>query len=591
MQTGDARGPDDDPAAADARRDRAAARVQGLIQEGERLFAQRTALAGHWQDVAMNFYVERADFTVGHGGGFDFASHLMTGQPMQARQELANAIGGMLRPPGRNWFALRARHGGPKDGVLSQAVKAWLENRQRVMREAMYEPAAMLQRATKQADNDYVTFGNAVISVDVNWRDTALLYRCWHLRDVAWLEDFTGRIDEVHRRETRSAHDVMRLFPASHAPELALLRPEEARQRQIQCRHIVLPADRFGDPSIRQPYVSVYIDVEHDRLMEAAGRPTLGYVIPRWQTISGSQYGFSPTVVASLADARTLQDMTRTILEAGEKAVDPPMVATQEAVRSDLALFPGGVTYVDAAYDERLGAALRPISQDRSGLPVGLEMQQDLRAQIAAAWMLNKLTLPGAGQGMTAYEVGQRIQEYIRQALPLFEPIEAEYNGALCQETFKTLASVNAFGDRFQLPDELLSEEVEFEFDNPFTVAGDQEALVRYREVAGVLAAQKQIDPAADVELDLRAMYRDTLQAVAGSARWIRDEAQAAAARAALDREAEQAAAMNALAAGGAAASSVGQGAKAVREGVGDQALEALLAAAAEEGAADDETA
>jgi hypothetical protein len=36
---------------------------------------------------------------------------------------------------------------------------------------------------------------------------------------------------------------------------------------------------------------------------------------------------------------------------------------------------------------------------------------------------------------MTAYEVGQRVQEYIRNALPIFEPMEMEYNAALCDES------------------------------------------------------------------------------------------------------------------------------------------------------------
>ncbi|MEQ9124641.1 MAG: portal protein, partial [Alphaproteobacteria bacterium] len=259
----------------------------------------------------------------------------------------------------------------------------------------------------------------------------------------------------------------MALFPNSHAPELAALRPEERRSREIECRHIVLPAERYGDPAITEPFVSLHVDVEHGHVMEAVGRPTLGYVIPRWQLVSGSAYGYSPPTVASIADARMLQDMTRTILEAGEKAVDPPMVATQEAVRSDLALYAGGVTYVDAAYDERLGSALRPISQDRSGLPLGLEMQQDVRAQIHAAWMLNKLTLPSVGGAMTAYEVGQRVQEYIRQAIPLFEPIEAEYNGALCDETFRTLRAVGAFGRPEEWPGPLVADAVSFTFENP----------------------------------------------------------------------------------------------------------------------------
>lgn len=538
------------------------ARARELVAEGDRLFASRSPLLTLWQDIAETFYVERADFTAGRSPGSEFAGHLMTGQPLLARQELANAIAGMLRPPGRDWFKLTLKRAG--NATPSPSVDAWLEEAEKRMRTAMYERAAHLQRAAKQADNDYVAFGNAVISVDVNWRDTALLYRCWHLRDVAWREDFTGRVDEVHRRWKLSAHAAMTLFPNGFAPELAQMRPEDRRAREIECRHIVLPADRYGDAAIAQRFVSVYVDVAHGHVMEAVGRDTLGYVIPRWQLVSGSVYGYSPTTVASISDARMLQDMTRTILEAGEKAVDPPMVATQEVVRSDLALYAGGITYVDAAYDERLGAALRPISQNSAGLPLGLEMQQDLRRQITAAWMLNKLNLPSPSSGMTAYEVGQRVQEYIRQAIPLFEPIEVEYNGALCEETFAVLSAVGAFGRKADWPEALTGDAIGFKFENPFTAAGDGAALTQYQTVSALLGQQQAIDADALAEVDPRAMFRDAIVATGAPAAWLKDKVEAEAARAAADRNRRLLAGLQQLQAGGRAAEAVGQGAAAI---------------------------
>lgn len=504
-------------------------RGPALVGEGERLFRDRGPLVSLWQEIAENFYVERADFTGRRAPGADLASHLMTGQPLLVRQELANAVAGMLRPPGQEWFRIRVK--GLKDDPPAD-VAAWLRRANQTMRAAMYDRDAALQRAAKQADHDYVTFGNAVISLDANWRDTALLYRTWHLRDVVWREDVTGRVDEVHRRWTLSGDDVVALFPKSSAPALLAMRPEDRRALQVECRHVVLPRERYGDPKIKTRFVSVFIDVAHGHVMEAAGRATLGYIIPRWQLVSGSPYAYSPTTIASISDARMLQDMTRTIIEAGEKAVDPPMVATQEAIRSDLSLYAGGVTYVDAAYDERLGQALRPISQDRSGLPLGLEMQQDIRQQIASAWMLNKLNLPSVGGDMTAYEVSQRVQEYIRQAIPLFEPIEAEYNGALCQETLSTLMELGAFGRRADWPAPLTASDLEFEFDNPFTAVGDQNALTQYETVVGLLQRHQAIDPDAAADLDPQRMFRDAVKGVGAPAEWLREAGAADAAKA-----------------------------------------------------------
>jgi len=51
-------------------------------------------------------------------------------------------------------------------------------------------------------------------------------------------------------------------------------------------------------------------------------------------------------------------------------------------------------------------------------------MAQASRQGMLQAFYLNKLNLPQRAPEMTAYEVDHRIQEYIRGALPIFEPMK-----------------------------------------------------------------------------------------------------------------------------------------------------------------------
>jgi hypothetical protein len=138
----------------------------------------------------------------------------------------------------------------------------------------------------------------------------------------------------------------------------------------IECAHMVIDADMYTGDSVggpkrgSQPRYLICYDKAHDTVLEAVPIWGRHYIIPRWQTVSGSQFAYSPATVAALPDGRLLQAMTLTLLEAGEKITNPPMVATQEAVRSDINIFPGGVTWVDIEYDEKLGEALRPLSTD-----------------------------------------------------------------------------------------------------------------------------------------------------------------------------------------------------------------------------------
>jgi len=123
----------------------------------------------------------------------------------------------------------------------------------------------------------------------------------------------------------------------------------------VDCRHIILCTEDY-EGKFRTPYVSIYIDAEHNQLLEESGSWSPVYIKPRWQTVSGSAYAYSPAAIAGLPDARLIQAMTLTLLEAGEMAVRPPIIGVKEALRSDLQLFAGGfTTAVDAEYDERYG--------------------------------------------------------------------------------------------------------------------------------------------------------------------------------------------------------------------------------------------
>jgi hypothetical protein len=252
------------------------------------------------------------------------------------------------------------------------------------------------------------------------------------------------------------------------------------------------------------------------------------YNVERWQTVSGSQYAYSPATVAALPEARLLQAMTYTLLEAGEKATNPPMVATHDVVRSDVAIFAGGITWVDRDYDERLGDALRPLTQDIRGLPIGEDMQRDSRALLAQCFYLNKLTLPQRGPDMTAYEVGQRVQEYIRGALPLFEPMEQERNGQTCDLTFQILMHHGAFGSPHNMPKSIRGQETQFQFQSPLHDLIEAQKQQTFLEMSQLIAQAIQLDQSIAAIPDAVTAVRDTLDGIGVPARWLRSEVQAA---------------------------------------------------------------
>ena len=494
--------------------------IKQLVQTIDDLFNKRSSLMLRWQEIGENFYPERAEFTVRRDVGDVFAENLSTSYPIMCRRNLGDQIGTMLRNTAKDWFHIVPDDTGRED----HDAKAWLEWATGIQRRAMYDRSSLFSRATKEADHDFAAFGQAVVSIRLNRERNGLLFRTWHLRDVVWMENEEGKICLVARKWKPYAKDLKRLFGAKNHAQIDTISSKEPF-REINCYHIVVEAELYDDDAKGKPYWSIYYDKEHDHVLEAVAVWNKEYIIPRWQTVSGSQYAFSPATIVALPDARLIQAMTYTLLEAGEMAVRPPLIATKDVVKSDVGLYAGGITWIDQDYDERLGSALRPIEQDLRGIPIGLDMQQDARAMLMEAFYLNKLTLPERSPDMTAYEVGQRIQEYIRGAMPIFEPMEHDYNGQMCELVFDIMLRNGAFGSPYDMPKSLRGANVQFKFNSPLHDAIEQQKGQKFLEMKGVIAEAVAMDQSVANIPDMKITVRDVLQGIQVPTKWLRSEA------------------------------------------------------------------
>lgn len=494
-------------------------RAQGIIDTAERLFSSRGNLMSYWQELAENFYPERADFTTSNTDG-DFWQGLMTSEPVIKRRELGDQIQAMTRPDTQDWFKLR---------VIDEQVdsdptaRKWLEHMSRVQRRAMYAAGASFSKAAKDLDHDWVTFGMGVMEIDARRDRPGLIYLNHHLRDFAWTEDHYRKVAAVYRRWKPLASTLVKMFPATVHSTVRQL-AEKDKNAKVQCYHAVIPRDDWEGARKRSPkanWVSIYIDKENGVILEETPMLWNKYVIPRWRTIADSQYAWSPATGPGLADARTLQSVVRVLLEAGEKAVDPPLVAVEDALRSDAQVFAGGITFLEAEYDERSGPALRTLMQNPgAGLPAGLEMADRLSIALHVGFFLNKINLPEQ-KDMTAYETRKRVEEFIRANTPLLTPIEDELNNAVCERTFEVLTAFQAFGPPEQLPMELQGQSVRYEFASPFReMAGEIDAM-QFRIALETIAAAAQYDPLAPARLNMDVALPDALQSGGVPAKWI----------------------------------------------------------------------
>lgn len=505
-------------------------KARDIVERSGILFKDRRTLVSHWQDLAENFYPQRADFTIRRYIGEEFAEHLYSSYPIIVHRDLSNSFAAMLRPRAKQWFEISVED----EDNLSRAAKMWLQAATKKMRGAMYDRRAQFIRATSEGDADFALTGQCVITREINYGAMAgphLLYRCWHLRDAAWAEKADGSLGEIYFKWKPTVKQMIEDYGKDAlAPQLQNVKTSE-NLRKIECMRCVMSTDIYrgqNGEAEGYPWIVVYLDCENNHVIHEFGTFSHGTIIPRWQTVSGSQYAYSPAAVAGLPDARLLQAMSLTLLEAGEMSVRPPMIATQDAIRGDVQLYSGGITWADVEYDERKGDVLRPLTQDRRGLPIGFEQRDNQMAMLAEAFYLNKLNLPPPEGDMTAFEVGQRVQEYVRAALPLFEPMEVEYNGQLCEDTFDGLMRAGSFGSPQDMPPDLSGREVHFRFESPLHEAIERQEASTFLESSELIATAMDMDGSALAHYDVGSHLRSALEGIGVQARHIRSEEQAA---------------------------------------------------------------
>lgn len=502
-------------------------RAKELCQIGDSLFAKKRSWDELCQEIAEQCHPLRTDFTQTICLGDDFSSDLMDSYPVQARETLGNSPGAMLRQG--DWFSVKT---GDEELDKRPQVAKWLEHATKQFRKLVYSSKANFVAATNEVDHDWVAFGNGVISVGEGTGRDHMLFNAWHPRDCAWMLNNDCKVDHLQRNLMKSARNLKRQFKGNIHSNIELACKTDP-SKEFKVRHIVMPTDEiYGDDKKKRkqyakfPFLSLYMDVEHQTILGEAGLPVFTYTVPRWRTLSSFAQGFSPATINSLPDMRMLQSLARILLEQGEKAVDPPTMGRGDIFRDAINLYAGGHTFVDLDPDEDL----RKVFQTVVGGDVrfGAEMKADVRELIAEAFLLNKLFLPDTRE-MTAFETNARLAEYRRAALPFFGPIETEYHLPLLDGAFQ-LALNNRYFDIGELPEELDGLDTTFTFESPLNSAEGRAMVAAFQESVQIISAAASWDPGIPATYDFKKMVDDAVKGTGASADWKLDPEEAKAA-------------------------------------------------------------
>jgi hypothetical protein len=516
-----------------------------LCRRSDGRFSRRASLDTFRQEVALQFCPWLAGWTSEITLGEDFASHLVDGTPLLLARDFKAQVGSMLRPSGKQWFWQRT----PDDDLnADRDARDYMDWRSRTMMRALFDPVTGAHRALEQADGFFAWFGDAVISVDYGEDMASLRLLCHHTKDCVWVSGEDNRIDVITRREMASGRNILRRFrrPGDRPlHERIKASADKGDDREFEIRHDVMPADDYeaigGKKRKKDGFVSIWTDVTNKQILRESYHPTARYVVPRWVTMPHTPYAISPATTIALPDARLIQEQALLIMEAAEVQTAPPAIAYGEALRGAPTLKSRAINYVDKTYDSRTGKPIEPIELGKN-FRLGVDALLRTEQQITRAFYLDVLRMPDTRSSKSTLEVQHRIDEYVRAALPLFAPMQVEYNEALLREVNALIEGAKGYASRPK-PKILKDQVIQFQWDNPLTEMMERSKIQMVGEIGQIANVLAGLEMAAAQASSLKQLnsgkaLRDTIIAIGGSS-WMLSESDVKREQAALGQQAQ----------------------------------------------------
>ena len=439
-------------------------KVEAILRLWEGPRSRKEKFHPLWEDLARIFMPRRQGFTSTQNDGERRTDDLFDGTPMQAARSLINNVGFFLRPEG---LVVRMRV--ENDRINNDdSAKFWLNDSQERLFAARLNPKARHRQATGEVDGDLVIFGNGVLFIGESRRMNSLLYQSVNPAQATPLFSDEGVAEGMFREMSRTVRQLAAMFqPENLSDGLRKLFESGKLDEKIKILHAVLPRENQGKSNpflnVNLPFSDTWIEIDNKHIIQEGGFHEFPFAAPRWDTASGEDSGRSPAMLA-LPDGETLQAMEETLLVAGQRAADPPLMAPNDGSFNAIHTFPGGISYYDVETATAVGGNPFFPLQTGNNIPLTRDMQHDKREQVFSAFFRNILNLPTGGPQMTATEAVIRKQEFVRELGPVFGRLQTDYNAIDVERSFNIMLRAGAF---LPIPEILQGENVIFEYESP----------------------------------------------------------------------------------------------------------------------------
>lgn len=472
-------------------------RVDDIIRRQEKMSTDRATFDQHWREIAERILPRSDLFRTNRQPGDKHTERVFDATANLALERFAAAMESMLTPRTQKWHKLRT---GVPELDDQKEIKEYLDAVTQILFSVRYAPKANFASQANEAFMSLGAFGTGGVYID-EAVGGGIRYRSVHLSELYIAENFQGVIDTVYRKFQMTARQVMQRTtlkgPLRWKPEDIPSKIKEAAEKfpeqLFDFLHAVQPNDdvKYGRKDYKgMLFSSCYISIEGRQMVHEGGYRTMPYAVGRYVTSPKEIYGRSPAMTV-LPDIKMLNEMSKTVIRAAHKIVDPPLLLQEDGALQAFDMRPSALNF--GGVNEQGQQLVHPLITN-ARIDIGEAMMDQRRKVINDAFLVTLFQILVDAPQMTATEAMLRAQEKGALLAPTMGRQQSEFLGPMIEREIDILAKAGALPP---MPEMLLEMGgmVEIEYVSPLNRAQRSEDGVAILRTLESLASLAQINP------------------------------------------------------------------------------------------------
>jgi hypothetical protein len=267
-------------------------------------------------------------------------------------------------------------------------------------------------------------------------------------------------------------------------------------------------------------FASIYLSKETKEILSEGGYDTMPYIVSRYVTLPGENYGRSPAMDV-LPAIKTLNEEKKTVLKQGHRTVDPVLLAYDDGVLDAFSMKPGALNYGGVSAEGRSLVQALPTGN----LAIAKDMMDEERMVINDAFLITLFQILVETPQMTATEVLERAREKSALLAPIMGRQQSEALGPMIERELDLLMEQRLLPEITDAMREV-GADYKVEYESPLSRMQKAESSaggLRMFQYAGEIAANTQ-DPSALDWFNVDEMIPALADAQAMPASWMRSK-------------------------------------------------------------------